>query len=518
MEEVTLAIDGKEVKIKEGATILEAAKSAGVLIPTFCYYDGLPPAGACRLCSVEIITRGGRKRIVTSCNYPVEEGLEVNTKSPEIVGIRKMIIELMLARCPNVKKIQDLAREYEVGKPRFALEEEKCILCGLCERVCEKIGMNVISSVGRGVYREMKTPYQMSLDANLDFCMSCGACMTVCPTEAMEDMFKETTRKIPIPIPSEFEVGLKSRKPIYIPFPQAVPAIPTIDRERCAHFVTDKCKICEEICDPKAVNFEQKEELIELEVGSIIVATGFDLFDVRGISEYGYGRYKNVLMSLEFERLLCASGPTGGHLVRPSDNRVPERIVFIQCVGSRSERGETPYCSSVCCAYATKEAILIKEHEPKCDVQILYMDLRVFGKGFQEFVNRAEKEWGVKYTKGRPSRIEEDTKTGDLLIRYEDMIEGEIKEIEADLVVLCPALIPKADNKRLAEILGVKLDEYGFFESEDVMFAPISTNVPGIFICGYGQGPKDIPESVAQASGAAAKAAEVIAIAARGSG
>lgn len=274
-----------------------------------------------------------------------------------------------------------------------------------------------------------------------------------------------------------------------------------------------ECLECEKVCEPKAIIHDQKEELIELNVGAIVVATGFDLFDVQGISEYGYGRYKDVLTSLEFERLLCASGPTGGHLVRLSDKRVPERIVFIQCVGSRSERGEIPYCSSVCCAYATKEAILIKEHEPKCDVQILYMDLRVFGKGFQEFVNRAEKEWGVKYTKGRPSRIEEDPKTGNLLIRYEDMIEGEIKEIEADLVVLCPALIPRRENEKLSEILKVKLDEYGFFKSKDVLFGPVETNIPGIFICGYGQGPKDIPESVAQASGAAAKAAEVIAIA-----
>lgn len=330
---------------------------------------------------------------------------------------------------------------------------------------------------------------------NEDACVGCGKCVEKCPTR----------------VPSEFDMGLGYRKAIYIPFAQAVPRKMTIDDKRCLFFTKGVCRVCEKLCDAKAIDFNQKPEEIILNVSAIIVATGFDLFDVRAISEYGYGRYKNVLTSLEFERLLCASGPTGGRLVRPSDNLVPRKIVFIQCVGSRSERAETPYCSSVCCAYATKEAVLIKEHEPKCEVQILYMDLRIFGKGFQEFVNRAEKEYSVKYTQGRPSRIEEDPKTRNLLIRYEDTMEGEIKEIEADLVVLCPALIPRRENEKLSEILKVRLDEYGFFESRDALFGPVETNIPGIFICGYCQGPKDIPESVAQASGAAAKAAEVVA-------
>ena len=327
-----------------------------------------------------------------------------------------------------------------------------------------------------------------------------------------EAVIKKARQKMPL-LPIDQRVG--NFNPVELGFSEEIAKEEATRCLMCGG--CSECLECEKVCEPEAIIRDQKEELIELNVGAIVVATGFDLFDLRGISEYGYGRYKNVLISLEFERLLCASGPTGGHLVRPSDNRVPERIVFIQCVGSRSQReDEIPYCSSVCCTYATKEAILIKEHELECDVYIFYKDLRPFGKGFQEFVNRAEKEWGVKYIKGCPSGIEEDPQTGELVFRYEDTVKGEIGEMTADLVVLCPALIPRRDNKKLAEVLNVELDEHGFFKSKNLLTAPIDTNVPGIFICGYCQRPKDIPESVAQASGAAAKAAEVIAIAARG--
>ena len=324
-------------------------------------------------------------------------------------------------------------------------------------------------------------------------CTGCGECAQHCPIE----------------VPNAFDMGLGFRKAIYVPFLQAVPLKYAIDEKNCI-----KCRLCQKVCKAGAVDFDQKPETVNLKVGAIIVATGFDLFDAQKRSEYGYGKYKNVVLSLEFERLLSASGPTGGHLLRLSDGRIPKRIAFIQCVGSRSLKGGVTYCSSSCCMYATKEAILIREHNPECEVYIFYNELKVFGKGFQEFVTRAENEWGVKYVRALPGEVVEDPKTGDLTIWYEDTIENVTKNMKADLVVLCPALIPRASNKELAGILGLELDEYGFFEPKDSLFAPFSTNVPGIFMCGYCQGPKDIPESVAQASGAAARAAEIIALAA----
>jgi heterodisulfide reductase subunit A-like polyferredoxin len=272
-----------------------------------------------------------------------------------------------------------------------------------------------------------------------------------------------------------------------------------------------ECLECEKACEPKAVVHDQKEEYIELNVGAIVIATGFDPFDPSGIKEYGYGKYKNVLNSMELERLLSASGPTGGKLARPSDNKIAHKVAFIQCVGSRNLKGGYPYCSSVCCMYATKEAALIKEHERESKVYIFYTDIRAFGKGFREFVNRAKKEWGIEYFRAKPSEIREDPKTRDLLIKYEDTLTGEMNTLQVDLVVLCTALVPPQDNQSLAETIGVKVDEYGFFEVQHQLQTPLDATAPGIFLCGCCQGPKDIPDSIAQAKGAAARAAEFIA-------
>jgi heterodisulfide reductase subunit A len=325
-------------------------------------------------------------------------------------------------------------------------------------------------------------------------CTGCGTCMEKCPVK----------------VPSEFDMGLGNRKAIYMPFKQAVPLVATIDTEHCLYFAKGICRVCEKVCPSKAVNFEQKPEENTVDVSSIILATGFDIFNPSAMSEYGYGRFKNVIQSMEFERIISASGPTDGHLVRPSDGKEPKSIVFVQCVGSRSQHGEFPFCSSVCCVYATKESILTKEHAPETDVYIMYIDMRAVGKGFQEFVDRAREEYGIKYIKAHPGGIAEDPATRSLQIHYEDISTGEMKRLCADLVVLCPALIPKEGNKKIAEAIGLELDDYGFFKSRNSLTAPVDTNVAGIYVCGYCQGPKDIPESVAQASGAAARAAETI--------
>lgn len=347
----------------------------------------------------------------------------------------------------------------------------------------------VKGSAGNFKVRVLKNPRYVDAEK----CTGCGAC----------------TEKCPVKVPSEFDMGMASRKAIYTPFPQAVPRVAVIDREHCLFFQKGVCKVCEKLCPARAVNFDQEPEELTINVSSIILATGLELYDPTSLSEYGYGRYENVLLSLEFERLINASGPTSGELLRPSDDKHPHRIVFIQCVGSRTSEKGFPYCSTVCCMYATKEAILIREHEPECEVYILYMDLRVFGKRFQEFVTRARDNWDVQYINGRPSMILEDPETKDLSIRYQDVMEDKIEDLPADLVVLCPALTPRKDNQVLSRILGLKLNRYNFFQTEDPLLMSVQTNVPGVFACGYCQSPKDISESVTQASAAAARAAEV---------
>ncbi len=266
---------------------------------------------------------------------------------------------------------------------------------------------------------------------DVEKCTGCGTCMEKCPVK----------------VPNEFDMGLGNRKAIFMLFKQAVPLVATIDPEHCLYFTKGICRVCQRFCPSKAINYEQKLEEKIIDVSSIILATGFDIFNPSSMSEYGYGRFRNVIHSMEFERIICASGPTGGHLIRPSDGKEPKSVVFVQCVGSRSQHGQFPFCSSVCCVYATKESILIKDHAPETDVYIMYIDMRAVGKGFQEFVDRAKREYGIKYVRAHPGGIAEDPITKSLQIHYEDIPTGKMKTLEADLVVLCPALIPKEDNK-----------------------------------------------------------------------
>jgi len=322
-------------------------------------------------------------------------------------------------------------------------------------------------------------------------CTGCGTCAEHCPVE----------------VPNEFDEGHGMRKAVYMPFPQAVPRMMTIDKTNCL-----ECRLCEKVCEAGAVNLEQQPEEIELNVGAIIVAIGFDLFDSSEIPSYGYGRYKNVLTALELERLLCASGPTGGHLIRPSDGKIPRKIAFIQCVGSRDKRFGNAYCSSICCKYSVKDAVLIKEHTPDAEVSIFYIDLRAFGRGFQEFTNRAKTEYGIRFIRSSPGEIAEDPVTKNLEVWYEDTLAGSVGNLAFDLVVLCPALVPRGDAKELAKVLGIEVDRYGFFRASDDIAYPVDTTVPGIFACGYCLGPKtgDIPDSIMQGSATAARAAETI--------
>jgi heterodisulfide reductase subunit A len=282
------------------------------------------------------------------------------------------------------------------------------------------------------------------------------------------------------------------------------------EAKRCLNCgVCSECRECEKVCEPKAIDYQMADKYVELNVGAIIVASGLDLYDISSLTEYGYGKIRNVITAIEFERLTAASGPTMGELRRSSDGRIPENIAFIQCVGSRDFRNKA-YCSSVCCMHATKEAMLAFEHHPGTKSTIFYMDMRAVGKRFQEYIARAKKEYNVTYVRGRPGRIEVNPKNENPVIWYEETISGEVKSFEAELVVLAQAMVPQI-TKELADLLGIELNEDGFVKIPDKLLQPLDTTKPGIFACGYVHSPRDIPDSVTQASGAAGRTAEAIA-------
>jgi heterodisulfide reductase subunit A len=322
-------------------------------------------------------------------------------------------------------------------------------------------------------------------------CVGCGECAVKCPVK----------------VPNEFDEGLGTRKAIYIPFPQAVPLIYKIDQENCLFFKKGVCKVCSKICKAGAIDYDQTPIEMDLNVASIIVATGYDQMHPQERPEYGYGKFKNVIHTLEFERMLSASGPTAGKVIRPSDNEIPKKIAFIQCVGSR-DVNNNEHCSRVCCMYAIKTAVIAKEHEPLIeDISILYMDLRTYGKNFEDYYYRAKDEVGVNFYHGRPAEVDEDPETGDLIVRVGSIVEEKTKEIRANMVILCAALVPPKGFTELANILDVKLDSMGFLKEKHINGRPCDTTREGIYMCGCSTAPKDIPDSVAEASSAAARAA-----------
>jgi heterodisulfide reductase subunit A len=492
---ITFKLNGKEVHGEEGEYILQVAERCGVEIQTLCYHKALGPAGMCRLCSVEVFD--GRKTLfVTACNYPIREGIEVSTETEAVCEGRKLIAELLLARCPDVPLVKELAARYGIKEPRFKKKDDDCILCGLCVRICERMGNSAISLTGRGADMRVDTPFHVQTDV----CMACGACASVCPTGHIK--LKDITRHAVQPIPSEYDMGLIGRKPIYVPYAQAVPNAPAIDRTCCMHFRTGGCKICAAFCSAGAIDFSQQDETLELNVGSIILAPGFESYDPSGDDAYQYGRFTNVVTSMEFERILSASGPYEAHLVRPSDEKEPKKIAWVQCVGSRNiSKCDKSYCSAVCCMYAIKEAVIAKEHSSlPLDTAIFFMDMRTYGKDFEKYYNRAKDEIGVRFIRSRIHTIEPVGDTGDLKIFYVSE-QGDIKEEVFDMVVLSIGLMPPAGAKDLAERLDIELDRHNFATTK--CLSPVETSRQGIYVCGAFQGPKDIPGTVMEASAAA---------------
>jgi heterodisulfide reductase subunit A len=319
-------------------------------------------------------------------------------------------------------------------------------------------------------------------------CTGCGACMEKCPAKKSADAFNE-------------RVGTTAA--INIPFPQAIPKKAAIDPASCIRFKTGKCGVCAKVCPTKCIDYSMQDAMVMEEVGAIIVATGYDLMDWTVYGEYGAGRYPDVITSLQYERLLSASGPTGGHVKRPSDGKEPKNVVFIQCVGSRDKSIGRPYCSGFCCMYTAKQAILTKDHIPGSQSYVFYMDIRAPGKMYDEFTRRAMEEYGARYVRGRVSMVY--PKGDRLVVRGADTLAGTQVEVEADLVVLAVGAEGAKGSPHLAEKLRISYDSYGFFMEGHPKLKPVETNTAGVYLAGCSQGPKDIPSSVAQGSAAAAK-------------
>ena len=317
-------------------------------------------------------------------------------------------------------------------------------------------------------------------------CTGCAVCVEKCPAKA----------------PNEYFAEMGKRKTIYIPFPQAIPRKAIIDAKNCLYFQKNVCRVCEKVCPAGAINFEQKPKTIDLNVGAIIVATGFEEYDPSEKREYGYGLYSNVVTQFQLARLLDIDGPTKGQLLRPSDSKEPRTILMIQCVGSRDEKTNV-YCSSVCCMYALKHAQIIKEMVlPDAEIYICYTDIRTTGKGYEEYYAQT-RELGINFIRGKPSKIVEEPKMKNLIVAVEDTLMGETLTFKADLIVLSCAMRPAQGTKELAEMLRIETDKNGFLREAHPKLRPVETNVRGIYICGCAQGPKDIPDTIVQAKAAA---------------
>jgi heterodisulfide reductase subunit A len=333
---------------------------------------------------------------------------------------------------------------------------------------------------------------------NEELCTGCGICVEKCPKKVVDNVF---------------EAGLGERKVIYTPFPQAVPKYPVIDTENCTYFIRGKCKACQIFCPTEAIDFEQEDEILKLEVGNIILATGYKLFDVHRIPQYGYGRLANVFTSLEFERMVNAAGPTGGKIVLRDMETGPKSIAIVHCVGSRDQNYHE-YCSKVCCMYSLKFAHLVHERLPDAEVYNFYIDMRTPGKGYEEFYHRLLNE-GTNFIRGRVAEITDVARLpgeeGKLIVQAEDTLLMVQRRVPVDMVILSPAMEAYADSREVAQLFKMGCDFEGFFIERHPKLDPVATMTEGIFIAGACQGPKDIPDTVAQGAAAAARVASLIA-------
>lgn len=446
-----------------------------------------------------LVEKVRRNRPLQSIKVPV-------TKRALVIGggIAGIQAALDIANCGH--KVVLVEKEPSIGGHMSQLSETfptlDCSQCILTPRMVEvaqhpNIELLTYAEVEKldGFIGNFKATVRLKArSVDLKKCTGCGLCTTKCPQKK---------------IPGEFNEGLGTRTAIYVPFPQAVPNKPVIDKEHCNYYRKGVCKVCQKFCPTKAIQYDLPDELITLDVGAVVVATGFGVLPAGFFPEYGYGKYKDVITGLQFERLASASGPTLGEIRRPSDGKIPQSIVFIACCGSRDPAKGIPYCSKICCMYTAKHAMLYSHKVHGGKSTVFYMDIRAAGKNYEEFVRRAIEEDKVNYVRGRVARVFE--RNGKLIVKGADTLLGaEQVEIEADMVVLATAGVARPEAETLAQHLHISYDPYHFFAEAHPKLRPVETNTAGIYLAGACQAPKDIPDTVAAASGAAVKVVSLL--------
>ncbi len=397
----------------------------------------------------------------------------------------------------EVEKVSGFVGDFtvEIRKKARHVDMDKCTGCGLCQEknIYTYSEVEKVSGFVGDFTVEIR---KKARHVDMDKCTGCGLCQEKCPS-------KKT--------PNEFNRGLNTRSAIYTPFAQAIPNVPVIDCDNCIKFKTGKCGICAKVCQAGAIDYEQQDEIVTEKYGAIVVATGFDTIKLDKYDEYAYNQSPDVITSLELERVMNAAGPTHGHLERLSDGKAPKEIVFVQCVGSRcsDDRGK-PYCSKICCMYTAKHAMLIRDKYPDVNVTVFYIDVRTPGKNFDEFYRRAVEQYGVDYIKGQVGKVIPQP-DGKLLVQASDLLDNKQILKEADMVVLATAIEPNPDVRKIATMLTASIDTNNFLTEAHAKLRPVESPTAGIFLSGVCQGPKDIPETVAQAGAAAVKAIGLLA-------
>jgi heterodisulfide reductase subunit A len=430
--------------------------------------------------------------------------MEITESSVLVIGGGVAGIQASLDLADKGVTVQLVEKEPSIGGRMAQLDKtfptNDCSICILAPKMADCYGhpnINVwtMSEVvglegSRGNFKAKVLKKARYVDE--DKCTGCGECLEKCPTKGL---------------PNSWEQNLTTRRAIYMAFMQAVPRVAIIDPEHCRFLLEGKCGVCKKVCKREAIDYEMKDVEMEFNVAAVVVATGFDVWDPTPSTEYGYGKYPNVFTAMEYERIINAAGPTHGHIQRRSDGHEPATMAYIQCVGSRNLKTDHPYCCSVCCMHSTKESMLAREHIEGIKSTIFYKDMRACAKGFNEYVERNKRDYGVEYINS-DATVQGQTENGNPIVSFD--ILGKSHQKEFDMVVLATTLVPSKGNVGLAKTLGVELDEFQFFKMQNRTLDPINSSRPGVYLAGYCAGPMDIPESVAMGSAAAAKAMEAL--------